>query len=108
MNFFPGLTRVAIDKVFDQERNVFPSLAQGRHRDGKDVEAVIQVLAEGARVDGDLQIAVGCGDDSHVCADDLVATNTLKLALLQNPQQSDLCLGRKLPDFVEKECASFG
>src|ERR1700753_1916909 len=108
MNFFSRFAGVTIDKVLNQERDVFPSFAEGGHLDGKDVEAVVQIFAECSGCNGSLQIAIGCGDDAHVCTDDLGAANTLKLTLLQNPQESDLRLGRKLTDFVEKECASFG
>jgi hypothetical protein len=35
------------------------------------------------------------------------SADTLKFVFLQNTQQSNLCLGRKLSDFVEEDRASF-
>jgi len=35
-------------------------------------------------------------------------TDTFEFMFLQNTQESDLCLGRKLSDFIEEDRASFG
>jgi hypothetical protein len=36
------------------------------------------------------------------------STDTLKFAFLQNAQESDLALGRKLSDFIDEDRAPFG
>ena len=68
--------------------------------------AVVQVAAEGAGFDGSGQVTMHGGDDTDVGANGLVAANALKFPLLQNAQEGDLCLGRKLADFIEEESSS--
>ena len=43
---------------------------------------------------------------SDVRANSTIAADALKLVLLQNTKQRDLCLGRKLTDFIEEDRAS--
>ena len=83
-------------------------LAQRGQAHGHDVEAVEQVLAEGAAGDELLQVAVGRGDQAHVDADGLDAADPLELALLQRAQQLDLHLDGDLADLVEEERAAVG
>ena len=58
-------------EVPHQFRDVLGALAQGRHRDRKDVQAIEQVLAEAAVGHVGDQVAVGRRDDAHVDLDGL-------------------------------------
>ena len=82
--FLPRLTRVAVDEIFNQKRDVFSSLAQGRHVDGKDIEAVVEVAAKRALLNKLLQVSIGGGDHAHVGTNDPITADPLKLPLLQN------------------------
>ncbi len=82
---------------------VFATLAQGRHADGEDVDAVEQVLAKGAGGDHLLQILVGGGDQPDVGALGARATDGAKLPLLHHAQQFRLGGQRQVGDFVEEQ-----
>jgi hypothetical protein len=97
-----------INEVLNQQRNVFSAVAQGRHFDWKNVEPVKQVAPERRRRDGSFQVAIRGGYHPNISSDGSSRTDALKLAFLQNPQQSDLGLGRKLSDLVEEDRAAFG
>jgi len=74
-------SRVAIDKVFDQQRNVLSSLSKGRYVNRENVQPIKQVAAEGPRANGGLQVAVSGSDHPDVSEDSTTAADTLKLVL---------------------------
>src|SRR6266481_2823990 len=90
-----------INEVLNQKRNVFSSFAQRRHFNWKNVEPVKQIAPERARSDGSLQIAVSGGNHPNISSDGSSRTDPLKLAFLQNTQEGDLGLGRKLSDLIQ-------
>ena len=80
---FPALLGAnLLDKVIDQQRDIFFSILEIRDVNRYDIEAVLEVLAEVAFLDLLLQILIGSGDDAHVDFDSLVAADTSNLVLL--------------------------
>jgi len=53
-------------EMIGQQGDVFAALAQAGHANGNDVQAIVEVLAEGALGDLAVEIAVGGGDDSNI------------------------------------------
>jgi len=51
---------------------------------------------------------MSCGDDPDVDLNRFSPTHPLQLASLQHSQQLYLCLWRKLPYLVQKECPTVG
>src|SRR6266849_5292678 len=101
-----GFSRIAIDKVFDQQRNVRSSFSKRRYLDREDIQPIKQITAERASADGGLQVTIGGCNHPNVSADSTSAADTLKLMLLQNTKQSNLSLNWKFSDFVEENRAS--
>src|SRR5260370_26770155 len=99
---------VTINEILDQQGDVFSSFSQGGNFNGKDVEPVKEVAPEHARIDGSLQIPVSSSNHSNISSNGSCSTDTLKLVLLQDTQERDLRLSRKLSDFIEENRASFG
>src|SRR5580765_167877 len=94
---------VAAEEVLDQFGNVLAPIAQRRHHDVDDVEAVIEVVAELTLADQFPQIAVGRRDDADVdVAASPVGTHLLQLSCLEKTQQQTLHAKRHLADFIEK------
>src|SRR5262249_19665165 len=87
-------SRESRDEMADELRQVLEPLAQRRHPDRKDVEPVIEVLAETTLVDEADQVLTGRGHQVDV-----------NRAILQSAEQPHLKGERKLADFVEKERA---
>src|SRR5229473_3503130 len=103
---FASFSRIAIDKVFDQQRDVRSSFSKRRYLDREDVQPIKQITAERASADGGLQVTIGGCNYPNVSADSTTAADTLELMLLQNTQECDLSLRWKLSDFVEEKRAS--
>ena len=91
-----------------QLRHVLQALAQRRHPDREDVEAVVEVLAELAVLDQLDHVAVGGRDQAEVDLDRLLGADRIDLALLQRAQQLDLGVERQLADLVEEQRAAVG
>src|SRR5437867_2572855 len=97
-----------MDEIFDEQRDIGPTFAQGGHLQWKHVEPIEEVRTEAAVGDGCLQIAIRCGNHANVGADGPAATDTLEFALLQHAQQHDLGLGGEFADLVEEERSAVG
>ena len=98
----------ARNQFVHQQRDVFDALAQRRHFNREDVEAVVQVFAEGADFNHAFEVFVGRGNDAHVGALGFVAAHTFKGALLQHAQQLDLHGQRHVADFIQEQRAAVG
>src|SRR3546814_8399095 len=77
-----ALERGPGEEMADEVGNVVGALAQRRQPDRHDVEAIEQILAEGALTDELAQVAVRRGDDPHVRLDRRAAADGGVLALL--------------------------
>src|SRR5580658_1251894 len=101
----PCFPRIAIQEIRHQQGDIFFSLPQSGHLDGKDVEPIIQVAPEGAGSDGSLQVAIGGGNNPHIGLRGAGSSDALKFAFLKNPQKRDLGFRRELANFVEEDGA---
>src|SRR5271156_4695826 len=101
-----SFSRKAIDKVFDQQRNVRASFSKRRHLNREDIQPIKQITTKGPSADGSLQVTIGGCNHPNVSMDSTSAADTIKLVFLQNTKQSNLSLGWKFSDFVEEDCAS--
>ena len=97
-----------LQEMVDQGRDVFFSLPQGRHCHRHHIEAVKEILPEGALLHPFFQVPVGGADDPHIGVDGLIAAQPLKLPFLEKTQELDLEGRGKLADLVEKEGAAVG
>ena len=88
--------------------DVFLALAQRRHLDGDDVQAVVEVLAELAGRDHRRQVAVGRGDQPDVDLDGAGAAQPLEFVLLEHAQDLRLRVRAHVADFVEEQRAAVG
>src|SRR6267143_4780193 len=70
--------------------------------EGHDIQAEIQILAEGAVLVRGFEVAVRGGDHSHVDFDPLVAAYGTNFLFLQNAQQLRLKLQRQLSNLDEE------
>src|SRR4029453_12434347 len=106
--FLSRFTGVTTSEVFDQQRDVFFSLAERRHLNRKDVEPVKEVATKRGGIHRSLQITVGGNNHSNVCLDRMIPPDPLQFVLLQHTQECDLSLGRKLSYLVQKDRPAFG
>src|SRR5690606_5155806 len=84
------------------------ALAERRQMNGNDVEAVIEIFAEGACGYHRREVAVGRGNDAHVDRDLLAPPDPSDLSGLQRAQQPRLRLGRHIANLVEKQGSAMG
>ena len=100
------LHAVALEEQPRQLRQIFDPIAQRRHPDRDDVDAVEEVLAESSLLDRLLEVDVGGDDQPEVGADRLGAADALDLAFLDRPQQLGLEIQPQIADLVEEERAA--
>src|SRR5207302_326947 len=83
--------------------DVLAPVAQRRHADRHDIEAVEEILAEAPRAHLGGEVAVRRGDDAHVDLDLAGAADALEGLLLEDADDLALRLDRHVGYFVEKE-----
>src|SRR3989449_4829584 len=103
----PELHAGFCDKILRQVQDVV-SLPQGGQADDEFVQAVVDLLAEPARPDRQLEGDTGGGDGPHVHSDRRPAARPLHRSFLQCPQQLGLRREGKVDDLVEKQAAALG
>ncbi len=81
------LLRGALHEPVHQQGNVVAAVAQRRHADGEDVQAVKQILAERAVLHRVAQVDIGGGDYADIDLAHSRVADALDLALLQGAQQ---------------------
>ena len=91
-----------------QRQDVVAAVAQRREREGKYVEAVVEIFAEPAGGDFRAQQPIGGRDHAHVERHGGGAADALDLPLLQHAQQLGLQRERHLGDLVEQQRAALG
>ena len=91
-----------------QRADVHAALAQGGHRDGIDIEPIIEVLTEGALAHHGGQIPIGGRDDADVHLDGGHPAHPYNLFFLYNPQQLGLKRQRQFAHLVQKQRPALG
>src|SRR6266581_6495581 len=90
-------------KSADKNRNIFLSVAQGRHGDAHDVQAKEKIVPKFSLADKLFEILVCGGNQPYVRAQRLIAADALESAFLaDNAQQFDLRAGTDFGHFVEE------
>ncbi len=92
----------------DQLVDVLQPLAQRRHADLDDVDAVEQVLAELALGDQRRQVLVGGRQDAHVDREFPGLADRPHALFLDDAQQLDLHVQRQVGDLVQEQRAALG
>jgi enoyl-CoA hydratase/carnithine racemase len=100
------LRRKTGDEAAHEIGQILHAVAQRRYRDGEDMQAVEQILAELAGADQLKQVAVGGGDQPEVDLHGLARSDRIDFSVLQCAQQFDLRVEGQFADLVEKEGAA--
>src|SRR6267154_5241614 len=103
-----GFRGKPLDQIFDQERDVFGTLAERRDVDRKDVEPVKQILPECSCGNRFRQVAVGRRQEADVHVNRVAVAHALDLVILKDAEQGDLGFRRQIADFVEENRATVG
>ena len=72
--------------MLDEQRDVLTPLAQGRHVNHEDGDPVVEILAEGPKLDLALGVLVRRGDQADISADRLGTADPDKFAVLDDAQ----------------------
>jgi hypothetical protein len=75
---------VALHEILYQHQDVVLPFSDGWHFDGKHVEAIKEILAEGSIGYGCLQITIRSSDDANVDLDGLGASDPLEFSFLED------------------------
>ncbi len=90
------------------ERNILLALAQRRHKERHDIEAIKEVFAEVALGDLLFEILVGRGDEAHVDAERLRAADGREQLVVEGAEHLGLRLEAHVAHFIEKERSAVG
>jgi hypothetical protein len=93
-------------KVFQQHQNVVLTFAKRGNLDREYVQPVVEVRAKCPVCNGGFQIAISCRYCADIDFHGLRAADAFEFVFLQNTQESDPSLVRKLFDFIEEDRAS--
>ena len=109
---FFGLAAVGLgegaQKVIGQQRDVALAIAQRRHVEGNDVEAIEEILPEVAALDLVLQIFVSGGDDAHVDLGAVVGAQRGKALLVKGAQHLGLGAQAHVGHLIQEQSAAVG
>src|SRR6516165_7469690 len=86
--------------------NIVAPRPERRNVNGKDIQPVIEILAEEAALDEFDQVLIGRRNQPDIDLDRALAANGIDLAFLQGAQKLDLDLQRQFADLVEKKRAA--
>jgi hypothetical protein len=100
-----GASAVIGKEMTRQRSDILASLPQRRNQQGKDVQAIEQVLTKVTPGHGVGHVAIGSGDDADIEDHRLLAADPLDFALLQDAQQLGLQAERHFGDLVEQQTA---
>src|SRR5882762_1101157 len=107
-NAFARSFGVAIDQILDQDGNIVAALPQCWHSKREHVEAVEQILTEGAFSHGCTQVPIRCRENAYVNRNCLAPSHSFEFTVLENSQQGNLCLWRKFAHFIEEQGSAVG
>src|SRR5580658_735540 len=105
------LTHAAAENLHEMRHkrgNVFAALAQRGKNDGKDIQTIVQIIAELTASDHLDEIPIGCGHQPNVHLVSATASQALELLFLQHAQQFWLQGGKDVAYFVQKQRALVG
>src|SRR5271154_4398749 len=102
----PDFHAEAADEVVHEWRNIFVAFAQRRQLNGKHVQTVEQILAEGSLGGRSKKIAVSCSDHTHVDLDQIRTAEPFELMFLEDTQQLRLQIRRHVADLVQEDCSA--
>ncbi|MNK63583.1 hypothetical protein D3C87_828030 [compost metagenome] len=97
---------VGLDEMAREREDIAGTLTQRAQFQIDHVEAVIQILAEMAGIDGLLQLHVGRCQHPHIDGNAFARAQPHHFALLQHPQQLHLNRHRQIADLIEKQGAA--
>src|ERR1051326_2855583 len=106
LDLFAYLARVLLGEVSSKYRNILRVIAQGRSRDRKYLEAVVEVASKKLVAHHLGQVAVGGGDEPDVNGNGPGPSQPLERLLLQRPEQFGLQIERNIANLIQKQCAS--
>src|SRR5439155_6459193 len=97
---------VLLQKVVDEHRNVFATLAQRRHINRKNIDSIIEIVTKTSITDHRAQIPVGGGDHTNINWNFEGAAHAANAALLQSAQEFRLHADVEFRNLIEKQRAA--
>ena len=94
------------EEMFCEEHDIGSSVMEGGEVDGEDVESIVEVFAEFSFFHEFFEVAAGCGDESDIDFDFVVASDAGEGSFLDESEEFDLDRLAEVADFVEEEGSS--
>ena len=97
-----------LERVRDQQRDVAPTRAQGRHLDLDDRQAVVEIVAQDAAGLARANRLVAGAQDARAAHETLIAADALVAPVRQHAKELRLQRAVEITDLVEEERAAAG
>lgn len=81
---------VVLGEIADEGGDIFPSIAQRRHRDWKDIEPIVEIVAKLFRLYHSLEIPIGRGNQADIHPYRLGTAQPFEFLFLQHTKQLGL------------------
>src|SRR5581483_1024926 len=94
---------INVEKMIDEQRDVFGPLAQWRHVQRNNVQSIKEIGAKALALNVGREIAISCRDDAHVGVLIPRRAHAPKPALLEKMQQLDLHQQRHVANLIQKK-----
>src|ERR1051326_3733771 len=94
--------------MIGQERNLLANIAEGRHMDMDDLDAVIQILAEIAFGDLGFEVLVSGGQQANIHGNRRAPADALHNTLLQHSKDLSLRGQAEVADLVQEQGSAIG
>src|ERR1700722_18457941 len=101
-------SRVAINKIFHQQRNIISAFSKRRNFNRENLEPIKQIATEGPSGYRCVQVTIGGGDDTNVDLDRLGTSDPLEFPFLQDSQERDLSVRGQFANFVQEKRPAVG
>ncbi len=95
-------------KIADEDGNIVSPLPKRRHRNGKDQEAVIEVVAEFTGGDHLGEVSVGRCNQADIHRNGSRAAQPFEFLFLKSSEQFGLELQRDVADFIQEQGSLMG
>ena len=95
-----------LKEMLDEQGDIFPTGPQRRQMDGDNVDAIEEIIPQGALAHLFGKVAVGGCHNANIGNNGLIAPDRGVAAAFDGAQQFDLQIGIDLADFVQKERAA--
>jgi hypothetical protein len=103
INLIIALMAVFVKKILHEQGDIFRALTKRWDMDGHDINAIIEIIAKGASLNGLGQVVIGGGKNANIQLLSFLAAYSPELPLLDHPEELGLGLQREVAYLIKEK-----